>query len=35
MLDAICHKLGKKANLLELNKEAFAKGLVIGKAARV
>ncbi len=35
MLDAICHKLGKKANLLELNKEAFAKGLAIGKAARV
>jgi 2-oxoglutarate ferredoxin oxidoreductase subunit gamma len=33
VLDTIIRKLGKKASLIPLNKEAFAKGLEIGKQA--
>lgn len=33
VLDTIVRKLGKKANLIPLNKEAFAKGLALGRAA--
>jgi 2-oxoglutarate ferredoxin oxidoreductase subunit gamma len=33
VLDTIVRKLGKKASLIPLNKEAFAKGLEIGKKA--
>lgn len=33
VLDTIIRKLGKKASLIPLNKEAFAKGLEIGKKA--
>lgn len=34
VLDAIVTQLGKKPDLIPLNKEAFAKGLSIGKAAK-
>jgi 2-oxoglutarate ferredoxin oxidoreductase subunit gamma len=34
MLKTIESQLGKKADLIPLNREAFAKGLAIGKAAR-
>ena len=34
MLDTIIHMLGKKEALIALNKEAFSRGLKIGKAAR-
>ncbi len=34
VLDTIIRKLGKKESLIPLNKEAFAKGLEIGKQAR-
>ncbi len=34
VLDTIMQQLGKKEALIPLNKEAFAKGLAIGKAAR-
>ncbi|WP_411681155.1 2-oxoacid:acceptor oxidoreductase family protein [Clostridium thailandense] len=34
MLDTIVKKLGKKATLIPMNKEAFEKGLAIGKAER-
>lgn len=34
MLDTIVKKLGKKASLIPMNKEAFEKGLAIGKAER-
>ena len=33
VLDTIVRKLGKKANLIPLNKEAFAQGLALGRAA--
>lgn len=33
VLDTIVRKLGKKANLIPLNKEAFAKGLALGRVA--
>jgi 2-oxoglutarate ferredoxin oxidoreductase subunit gamma len=33
VLDTIVRKLGKKASLIPLNKEAFAKGLEIGRKA--
>lgn len=33
VLDTIVRKLGKKESLIPLNKEAFAKGLEIGRAA--
>ena len=33
VLDTIVRKLGKKANLIPLNKEAFAKVLALGRAA--
>lgn len=33
VLDTIVRKLGKKANLIPLNKETFAKGLALGRAA--
>lgn len=34
VLDTIIKKLGKKASLIPMNKEAFKKGLAIGKAER-
>ncbi|MBV7275486.1 2-oxoacid:acceptor oxidoreductase family protein [Clostridium sp. PL3] len=34
MLNTIIKKLGKKASLIPINKEAFEKGLAIGKAER-
>ncbi len=34
MIDTIVKKLGKKASLIPMNKEAFEKGLAIGKAER-
>ena len=33
VLDTIVRKLGKKASLIPMNKEAFAKGLEIGRKA--
>ncbi len=35
VLDTIIKQLGKKPDMIPLNKEAFDKGLAIGKAARI
>ncbi|MEA5142734.1 MAG: 2-oxoacid:acceptor oxidoreductase family protein [Oscillibacter sp.] len=35
VLNTIVNQLGKKPAMIPLNKEAFAKGLAIGKAARI
>lgn len=35
VLDTIVKQLGKKPAMIPLNKEAFAKGLAVGKAARI
>jgi len=35
VLDTIVRQLGKKPAMIPLNKEAFAKGLAVGKAARI
>jgi len=35
VLDTVVRQLGKKPAMIPLNKEAFAKGLAVGKAARI